>query len=614
MFVFLMVLTPNIWAIEVRSTELIHLRSRNQKILSLSNGNYKYIQYENPIHYFKDGKYIEYDFSLDTLSSNKMSIRSSDFSVTYENTLSEIAAELSFHGQNKLTYLLPNHNTYANLKSKITTNTQTYHALELGPIALSADSTGLNIHQKFYSNRPKTIEYIIQVDKTLTLSYTGSSYKFIDEYGLEFYTFENVLLADSNGLMTHNNQLTITELKDNNYKISVELDNDFINDDNITFPLQMLLSTNYLHNRDYSFIRDKMYVKDTGLQHDSSVFQVAKTKFVFFDPEVEPVSLSEYHHYGLIEIDLRGLISSMDIVDAELILTQTASNTTDSIPLSKVTSHSFDTINGYVNYTKSSIQTKSVVSDLLIYDLLSTLYTAISNEESFLLLELSPLNINLGVSTNKYKTFLSANEGLPDSTRLVIEFESLESIYNTTYGYAGLYEPVYSALWNCLEYVVRQDLEDNFIRDGFNQNIFEQILLDNNGHFDFDLEETFVTAIRQHTMPYAGFTARIINGYDAEIFADEYRIAFRIGNTSSEKTFNLYPSGIWTKNDDFHFMMQHSDGRWSHKTGQYISRLLDYGQNPDMNIWHNYRYNEFSSSYIINFYNGNTYYFAIKPL
>jgi len=611
-FAFLTVLSPRIWAMEVEATELLHLRTSNQKIFSLSNGNYRYIQYENPIHYFNEGKYIEYDFSLDNLSKNKLANRSSDFSVIYENNLTDMTAELSFNGENKLTYQLPAINNSTDLNSNIQMNSKSVHELKFGSIALSSSSSGFNLTEKIYTDNQTTLEYAIQVDDTLSLSFNDKTYEFVDKNGVPVYSFEHVLLIDSNGLMTQNSQLTIIELKDGEYHIIVELDNNFLNDDNIVYPIQMRLSTNYVHNRDYHYIRDKVYVKDTGLQHDTSVFQVAKTKFAFFDPDVEPVSLSQYHHYGLIEIYIEGLLPSMDIIEAELILHQTASNTTDSIPLSKVTSHSFDSINGYVNYTKSSIQTKSVVNGLLTYDLLTTLNTAISNEETLLLLELSPLNINLGASTNKYNAFLPVNERSAESTMLVIEFESLESIYNTTYGYAGFYEQVNTPYWNCLEYIIRTELEDNFIKDGYGSNVFFAYL--SSGQFDFNFEQDVIDAI-YWTLLFAGYASRPISGYDYEIFVDEYRIAFRIGNTSNDINFDMYPSGAWDDvEDDWHFMMQHSDGRWSHKSGDFMSRVLDYGQNPDMNIWHMYKVNELNSPYIPNFYDSTTYYFAIKPL
>ena len=63
-----------------------------------------------------------------------------------------------------------------------------------------------------------------------------------------------------------------------------------------------------------------------------------------------------------------------------------------------------------------------------------------------------------------------------------------------------------------------------------------------------------------------GWGIREIDSYDSPIASDEYRIALR------------------TSTKDYHFMVQHSDGSWSHKPGILRTRLIE-GDNPDVVSW-----------------------------
>jgi len=88
-----------------------------------------------------------------------------------------------------------------------------------------------------------------------------------------------------------------------------------------------------------------------------------------------------------------------------------------------------------------------------------------------------------------------------------------------------------------------------------------------------------------------------IDSYDSWIADNEYRIAFRV----SEK--------------DFHFMVQHDDGSWSHKPSSLPSRLLD-AENPTVAEWNEYGMRGLlilKHEYIRtrNWYDSDTLYFAV---
>lgn len=95
---------------------------------------------------------------------------------------------------------------------------------------------------------------------------------------------------------------------------------------------------------------------------------------------------------------------------------------------------------------------------------------------------------------------------------------------------------------------------------------------------------------------------RTIDSYDSPIESNEYRIALRTGK------------------EDYHFMVQHNDGSWSHKPGFCSTRLID-GANPSVISWDAPRgdavllcnfgiVKEIGS--VPNYYDSRTIYFAVS--
>ncbi|MBQ3229787.1 MAG: hypothetical protein IJB49_02085, partial [Clostridia bacterium] len=97
-----------------------------------------------------------------------------------------------------------------------------------------------------------------------------------------------------------------------------------------------------------------------------------------------------------------------------------------------------------------------------------------------------------------------------------------------------------------------------------------------------------------------GRRVRLIDSYDSPIRSNEYRIALRTGK------------------DDYHFMIQHSDGSWSHKPGRAKTRLIN-GANPSVVNWDLILIDGFLSNFgfikeigvIPNYYDSETIYFAV---
>jgi hypothetical protein len=74
---------------------------------------------------------------------------------------------------------------------------------------------------------------------------------------------------------------------------------------------------------------------------------------------------------------------------------------------------------------------------------------------------------------------------------------------------------------------------------------------------------------------------RFISGPSAKINSNEYRIAVGVGGG----TFYNYKGLTYMVLYDFHFMVQNSDGRWSHKPGATPSIRLAVGKTPSGVNW-----------------------------
>ena len=95
---------------------------------------------------------------------------------------------------------------------------------------------------------------------------------------------------------------------------------------------------------------------------------------------------------------------------------------------------------------------------------------------------------------------------------------------------------------------------------------------------------------------------RQLKNIDSKIESDEYRIALRTGSHIINGKLE----------EDYHFMVQHDDGSWSHKPGLLEARKLKTGETPETASWDLYEFvnNKVSVAYV-NFYDSKTVYFAV---
>ncbi len=171
-------------------------------------------------------------------------------------------------------------------------------------------------------------------------------------------------------------------------------------------------------------------------------------------------------------------------------------------------------------------------------------------------------------------TILREIFGIPDETN---EIERIRA-----YGRAKEYVDVTDDNINCYAYAIGYSSTQNPGFKGIGINYLdspEKLTLD-------IITQAVISDFRKGNV-------RIIDNFDSPIETDEYRIALRIG-------FNQ------TVGFDYHFMRQNSDGSWSEKFKQKVSRSYKLGETPDTISW-NYDVYE-------NFYNSETRYFAIKEM
>ena len=157
----------------------------------------------------------------------------------------------------------------------------------------------------------------------------------------------------------------------------------------------------------------------------------------------------------------------------------------------------------------------------------------------------------------------------------------------SNYGAASPYTPSDSTDYNCYAYALGEKEwkyvggRPSAVKDFSVDNVAQQVL--------DDAKED-------------GRSMRIIDSFDSPIESNEYRIALRTGEA------------------DYHFMVQHNDGSWSHKPGLCSTRLID-GDNPSVVAWDAPTINSFyyyitgkviEIGYVPNYYNSKTIYFAVS--
>lgn len=602
----LFVTTTNLSAQVEYRFELVDLRSSNRKVYDLGNDKYRFEYYTSPIHYISGSNYVEYnqDLILDN-KTNKYTTTASNYTVAIPTTETvNDYITLDYFGRYKIdidynTHSVTELHTKGSVKATFVTNST--NSLTIQPKNDKLKET-LEIESP-KSNRD--FSYTIHTDE-LSFDNRNDINYLVNERNVAIYSIDDYYLIDSVGNVSTKVKTAINEVSKSEYRISLILDDDFLDNENIVYPVNLVGGVVYAMTSQSDVIRDKTIVKNTYEGYDGDILTVAKQTYYPF--QNTPVYLSEYHSYSIMELNFDDLVgTNITVLEADLYLNRDQSNVNAKLKLSKITSSNYDDIDGFESYTTTLISQPFLSSDFIVYDITDEVEDHIDNSDTSLLLELSPQFISLGTSSIKYMNFVSTNANEYTSPYLVID------VYGTItsdYGDAPDFYPTSNTGLNCFGYALR--MTNTWINiDDTSGNQISFAVTDMSSD---DLYSIIVPGVL-YTIEDLGYDVRILSSGYADVDTDEYRIAFRIGNLSNTTGdgFILVPSGTTINNldDDYHFMIQLEDGNWAEKQGSEPSFEFSGSDFPSAMDWNLYSIGS-RTSYISNFYDSDTIYFAIS--
>ena len=225
--------------------ELLELRTENQKVFQLANGNYEYMIYSNPIHYFNGEKMVEIN-NADSLSSNSLvNIRNFDkndlnyfYSTNKKFENRHIYENIVFEKNEKEDNFRNNNARYTQVNNEYIVTSDEYY---LFPDNKSIDYDGSNTIITSEYNTKETLDNSISyplslVNESIILDNDNPVIR--DKYitkGLDGATESNVLLAgtdvfqiiDQNNNLVKPNYVTVIEIDfpdiNPNYLISAKI-------------------------------------------------------------------------------------------------------------------------------------------------------------------------------------------------------------------------------------------------------------------------------------------------------------------------------------------------------------------------------------------------------
>lgn len=592
------------------SREIIDMRTENRKVYSMGNNVHRFQFFTNPIHYFDtlNNRYSEINQKLVyDKKSEKYTTSSSNYRVKLPTSVSiDSKVNLKYYELYDLDIDFINNqymrdslvskeeDIYASYKSNISNQLKIIPQNDILKFitTLSSHRSSRQIKFRLYSSKLNLIE-------------DSGTFYFVDAANVSIFHISDYYLKDSNGNISMKINVKVHELENDAYEFHLLLDEKFLDDNFTTYPVNIIGAFEYSLLNQNGYIRDKTFVKNTDEEYDLDFFTVAKQKYYPF--QNIPVYLTEYHSYSILELNFGELIGpNVTILDAKLYLNRTQSNVNSKIQFSHITDSDFDLINGYSSYNRVLISQPTVNSESLVFDITNEIEEQISNNTTKLLLELSPEHILLGNFNIKYMNFASENAHGLNSPYYTIDVTGIN--LNSNFGSAAIYESNSNVNLNCFGYALKMD--DIWV------NIITQagiIDFSNVNSSNMYLHQVIVPAVLYTINSYPFYSARVLYTINEPISENEYRIALRIGNTITNKIFYTTPGnlGPYVKNDDYHFMIQHSDGSWSHKVGNLPSIHLNSVMNPSEINWDSPFIDYSTSEFFPNHYNSFTIYFAI---
>lgn len=597
--------------------EVVYLRTNNSKVYDMGDGVYQYQYFKNDIHYYTQEGYKEYNQTLEyNNSSGRYDTQYNNYNVSlpvmseYEQLFS---TSLNYEDNNKvlITYydLYQMEIEYTNEMSYAKYSDNQIHIADRSSNVSSLHLEPLNqsLSERFISetSHNDSITYYIYTDELSLLEVEGE-YHFIDKANASIFSIGNYYSRGANGQFFFGNKTNVIEIESGVYEVEVILDQTISQSSDEVYPVTTYGGVTYSLVSTPSGIRDKTIIQDTNVEYDVDYFTVSKQTLMPAPAGSIPY-LPVYNLYSIMELDFSDISgSNITVLDAKLTIQRESSNVNTKVPVSLITSSiTFDDITGNSSYTKTLLSQSSIYTDLMVYDITQEVSDEMSNGDKSLLIEFSPEMIILKTSSMKYMHFFSENSSTEQSPYFTVDVEGIT--LSSDYGDAPIYSDVLTTDPNCFGYSLRINNTLNITTSAGDID-FSNINVTNDYYYKVIVPAVLYTINNQQFV-----SGRILPNLNAQVSVNEYRIALRVGNVEeTTKTFYTFPSGYGPviKNEDFHFMMQLSDGKWGHKVGNLPSEYLGNVVNPSSVDW-DAPYPYISGDYFPNHYNSPTVYFAV---
>jgi RHS repeat-associated protein len=229
--------------------ELISERTGNTKTFLRADGSYVVAIYDDAVHYEKDGEFLDIDNSMSfDKSKDEYSNYANKFTINFPNKLDENKKiNLSLEDYSVMWRVLSTNKASINIAdSKV----KTYNNKELTNISQAVSypniMSGVDLHYQINGSNVKedivltkyikdfsiSFEYTL---KNLTLVDEDGYIKFVNQIGETIFDFADLYAIDQSGSITDKIKLSIIEIKNDTYQVSLSLDDEWA--ENAKYPV-----------------------------------------------------------------------------------------------------------------------------------------------------------------------------------------------------------------------------------------------------------------------------------------------------------------------------------------------------------------------------------------
>lgn len=207
--------------------ELKHLRKRNEKHFLNDDGTISLYLYNNDIHYFKNGEYLDIDNTL-MEKENTIVNKANNFHTSFtKDKNTNLLVDITKDNYYLKIYLLKSKNNNTNIKR----NKQDLifeNILEDIDIDYKVISTKLkeSIILKNKNNIPSSLSFKIDTNLVLELATKGSI--LAKDKGKNIFVIDAPFMKDNSGSYNYNINYDLN-LKDNTYYLNLNLDQEWLN-------------------------------------------------------------------------------------------------------------------------------------------------------------------------------------------------------------------------------------------------------------------------------------------------------------------------------------------------------------------------------------------------